>query len=90
MKCNTCNTEYTAMPMMEDTEQAPGCAATLYLKDGTYYILGHYGSMHYDMQRYALKRDKYEVGNICDSCIKKYIDSGNAHLIEDGVWEYGK
>lgn len=75
MKCNTCNTEYLS----------DGCAATLYLSGSEYYILAHYGSA-YDMQRYVLKRDKYEVGDICDACIKNYIDSGNAHLIEDGVW----
>lgn len=85
MKCNTCNTEFTPMPMMKDTNQASGCAATLYLKEGSYYILAHYGS-EYDMQRYALKRDKYDTGDICDNCIKEYIESGHAHLIEDGVW----
>ena len=85
MKCDTCDTEYQVMPGFEDYNQAPECAATLYLKDGDYYILANYGSA-YDMQRYVLKRDKYEVGVICDDCIKKYIENGNAHLIEDGVW----
>lgn len=75
MNCKTCNIEYLS----------DRCAATLYLLAGTYYILAHYGSA-YDMQRYALKRDKYEVGDICDDCIRNYIDRGNAHLIEDGVW----
>jgi hypothetical protein len=83
MKCNTCDYEYTSF--FEDTNQAYGCAATLYLMNGDFYILAHYGS-DYDMQRYALKRDKYKVGTICDDCIKKYIENGNAHLIEDGVW----
>jgi hypothetical protein len=72
MKCKTCN-------------NSNDCSATLYLHDGGYYILGQYGS-HYDMQRYALRRDKYEVGDICDACIKKHIEFGRAHLIEDGVW----
>lgn len=85
MKCYTCNTHFEPIPMLEKYNQASGCSATLYLKDGSYYILAHYGSA-YDMQRYALKRDKYEVGDICDNCIKKYIESGHAHLIEDGVW----
>jgi hypothetical protein len=85
MKCHTCNTHFEPIPMLEDYNQASGCSATLYLHEGTYYILAHYGSV-YDMQRYALKRDKYEVGHICDNCIKKYIDDGRAQLIEDGVW----
>jgi hypothetical protein len=72
MKCKTCSNS-------ED------CSASLYLHNGSYYILGQYGSF-YDMQRYALKLDKYQVGDICDECIKKYIESGHAHLIEDGVW----
>lgn len=80
MKCNTCKTEYKDMDYMAD-----GCAATLYLHGGNNYILAQYGSA-YDMQRFALKRDKYEVGVICDDCIKRYIENGNAHLIEDGVW----
>lgn len=84
MKCNTCNIEFKSY--FDDNDQADGCAATLYLKDGTYYILGHYGSNLYDMQRYALRHDKYETGNICDACITKLIDHGNAQLIEDGVW----
>lgn len=85
MKCNTCNNHFDPIPMLEKYHQASGCSATLYLSDGTYYILAHYGSA-YDMQRYALKLDKYEVGHICDNCIKKYIDDGRAQLIEDGVW----
>lgn len=73
---------------MEDLEafdQADGCSATLYLKEGTHYILAHYGSK-YDMQRYALRRGLYETGNICDRCIENYINMGMASMIEDGVW----
>lgn len=83
MKCNTCDQEYYSFA--NGNNQAHGCAATLYLMNGDFYILASYGS-HYDMQRYALKRDKYKTGNICDDCIKKYIETGKAHLIEDGVW----
>ena len=85
MKCNTCNTEYKAIPYLDETDQANGCAATLYLHGGVHYILAHYGS-RYDMQRYALKRGTYEVGNICDTCINNLINGGVASLIEDGVW----
>ena len=86
MKCNTCHNVYTEMPMFEDTEQASGCAANLYFKDGHHYILAFYGSS-YDMQRFALAENtKYEVGNICDDCIESYINNNKAQLIEDGVW----
>lgn len=87
MKCNTCKTEFEPIDFMpEHSNQADGCAATLYLHSGTHYILAHYGS-RYDMQRYALKRGHYyETGNVCDDCIKKYINDGKAILVEDGVW----
>lgn len=86
MKCETCKTEYKPMQGLEDTDQASGCAATLYLHGGVHYILAHYGS-RFDMQRYALKRAfPYETGNICDTCINNYINEGKAGLIEDGVW----
>lgn len=85
MKCETCDTEYEPMPAFEDTNQAAGCAASLYLYEGIYYILAHYGS-RFDMRRYALKRGAYNVGEICDDCIDKYISYGDAYLIEDGVW----
>jgi len=84
MKCNTCHSFYTEFN--EVPGQAADCSASLYLKDGHYYILAHYGS-RYDMQRFALAEgDKYDIGNICDDCIEKYLDSNKAHLIEDGVW----
>lgn len=85
MKCKTCDTQFSSIPYLEEYDQASGCAATLYLRDGNYYILAHYGSA-YDMQRYALKRDKYQIGTICDSCIADLINRGHAQLIEDGVW----
>lgn len=85
MNCETCKRVFTPMPAFEDFNQSDGCAATLYLKEGQFYILAHYGS-RFDMQRYALKQGHYEVGNICDDCINTLINEGTASLIEDGVW----
>lgn len=85
MKCNTCNKEYESFFEDEKYQQGDGCAATLYLHEGTHYILAHYGSK-YDMQRYALKKELYETGNICDRCIENLINMGMASLIEDGIW----
>jgi hypothetical protein len=83
-QCDTCGTEYQSM--FPEHKQAVGCSATLYKKDGVYYILGAYGSIDFDMQRYALKGKKYTEGEICDQCINTLIKEGNAALIEDGVW----
>jgi hypothetical protein len=83
-KCDTCGTKFEAYS--EYSKQATGCAASLYKLDGVYYILGHYGSIDYDMQRYALKGKNYKEGEICDKCINTLIKEGNAALIEDGVW----
>lgn len=85
MKCDTCNTKYTPIPQCEETEQAVGCSATLYYLDNDHYIVGHYGS-RFDMRKYALKPNKYKVGNICDECIQKFLNTGEAYLIEDGIW----
>jgi hypothetical protein len=53
--------------------------------NGDFYIIAQYGSF-YDMQKFALKADKYKTGNICDDCIDKLIKCGKAWVIEDGVW----
>lgn len=70
--CNTCN-------------ESKECSATLYLREGTYFILAQYGS-RYDMQLFALKRGHHQIGTICDDCIEKLINAGTATMIEDGVW----
>lgn len=86
MKCNTCGKEYEVMPGFEDYEQASGCAASLYLHGGDYYILAHYGS-RYDMSRYRLSQgDPHKIGHVCDDCIGEMLNDGRAYLIEDGVW----
>lgn len=84
IECNTCKTQHKPIPLI-GTDQARGCAATLYLKEGDYYVLAYFGS-RFDMQRYMLKKGHYELGNICDECINSLITEGTAHLIEDGVW----
>jgi hypothetical protein len=71
MACNSCSNN--------------DCSASLYLKEGSFYILGHYGS-RYDMELYALKRATYSVGEICDDCVRQLINEGLAQKIEDGVW----
>ena len=58
---------------------------SLFLKEGSFYILGQYGS-RYDMELYALKRATYSIGDICDDCVRQLINEGVAQKIEDGVW----
>ena len=84
MKCNTCDQEFYSSTK-QNMEHTHGCAATLYLMNGDFYIIAQYGSS-YDMQKFALKKDKYKTGNICDDCIGKLIEDGRAWMIEDGVW----
>jgi hypothetical protein len=67
MKCNTCEQEFYSSTK-QNMEHSHGCAATLYLMNGDFYIIAQYGSF-YDMQKFALKKDKYKTGNICDDCI---------------------
>lgn len=85
--CNTCKAEYDPMPMFEETKQAYKCSATVYLKDGTYYLVGHYGSTVADMEHYILDSGaKFELGEICDECITELIEQKKAKLIERGIW----
>lgn len=83
MNCNTCGTHYREFDFAPG--QAPDCSASVYLKDGDFYLLAFYGSQH-DMRRFALKPGNYELGTICDTCINTLINEGVASLIEDGVW----
>lgn len=83
VECKTCNKKYKSF----SEGQAEGCSADLYLKDGTHYIIGSYGSRVADMQKYMLKSStEYELGPICDECITKLIDQKVAVLIADGIW----
>lgn len=81
--CQTCKRKYKSF----SEGQADGCSANLYLKEGTHYIIGSYGSRVADMQKYMLKSStEYELGIICDDCITKLIDQKVADLIADGIW----
>ena len=85
--CNTCKTEYDPMPMFEVTKQAYKCSATVYLRNGTYYLRGHYGSTVADMDLYELDPNaKFELGEICDECITDLIEKKKATLIESGLF----
>jgi hypothetical protein len=87
VQCNTCKREYTPIEGMGDTDQAHDCSATLYLSDGEYYIVGHYGSKVADMQKYMLQSDtSYETGIICDNCIEELKNKKLAILVADGIW----
>ena len=85
VRCKTCGKDFECLPHFEDTKQAAGCAALLYIYDNHPHIIAHYGSQ-YDMNHYTMTHGDYQAGDICDECITKYIDSGIARLIEKGVW----
>lgn len=85
--CNTCKTEYDAMPMFEETKQAYRCSATVFLREGKHYLVGHYGSTVADMEMYLLDSDaRFELGEICDDCIQELIADEKATLVKTGIW----
>lgn len=85
IKCDTCNKEHKVI--WEDTKQGDGCAATLFLRDGKYYIQGNYGSYVADMRLLELVNDtSYNVGNICDDCIDRLRNQKLVVREEDTAW----
>lgn len=84
--CATCGKSHPDL-FGEEYQQGDGCAATIYEKDGKIYLVGHYGSIIADMNRYEISQiSGYQLGNCCDDCISRMINEGKATLIEEGVW----
>lgn len=89
VRCNTCKREYEPMKGCEDTEQAYRCSATVFLREGKYYLVGHYGSTVVDMEMHELTADSdtdFELGVICDDCIEKLIDQKKTKKVQSGLW----
>lgn len=85
VKCNTCHKTYKTI--FEETNQGHGCSATVFLRDGNFFLAGHYGSKIADMNLYQLKIEgNFQVGSICDSCIESLISSGDAILLKEDIW----
>lgn len=85
VKCNTCHKTYKAI--YEDTNQGVDCSATVFLRDGNFFLTGHYGSKVADMQLYKLNIEgNFQVGSICDGCIESLISSGDAILLKEDIW----
>ncbi len=84
--CATCDAKHKSI-FDKEYQQGDGCAATLYEHDGKRYLVGHYGSVVADMERYEVNPAAgYNLGNCCDVCITRMIDEGNATLIEEGIY----
>jgi len=79
--CANCGSKYEAF--YEDTEQAMGCAANVFERDGQLYVVGHYGSRIIDAKLYKILTKGFVKGIICDECVQKGIDDDQFELVNE-------
>jgi len=67
----------------EKPTQGDDCAASIYQKDGEWYVAGHYGSGHFDMDRlrFIANHPTAPLDPVCDQCLNERIAVGD--LIHD-------
>lgn len=78
--CINCESKFPAMPGMEDSMQAMGCAA--FIENGK--VVGAYGSRVLDMEEAELTggaEQELTHGQICDVCIVELMDVGKLKLM---------
>jgi hypothetical protein len=84
VQCRTCGAVFEAIPGLEKSEQAHGCASTVQGSS----IVGSYGSAVIDMERWEFRGPRPERvrdGAICDPCVAALRMSGAIELAETGV-----
>lgn len=84
--CAWCENRFrTVFPFDSGEKQTQGddCAASVYQKDGEWYVAGHYGSSHFDMDRlrFIANRPTAPLDPVCDQCLIERIAAGD--LIHD-------
>lgn len=86
--CSTCGRDFPPISDVgKEYQQAHGCSAVLYEKEGDRYLHGFYGSRVADLRLYRVsKDDRYKLGNTCDGCIEDMMSNGLTTLIMEGLW----
>jgi hypothetical protein len=85
--CAWCGNRFrSVIPYEQEGKQTQGddCAASVYQKDGEWYVAGHYGSGHFDMDRlrFIANHPTAPLDPVCDQCLVERIAVGD--LIHDG------
>jgi hypothetical protein len=85
--CEWCKNRFRAIIPHDSGEkptQGDDCAASVYQKDGEWYVAGHYGSGHFDMDRlrFIANHPTAPLDPVCDQCLTERIAVGD--LIHDG------
>lgn len=80
--CDTCKRKHK--PIFEDSNQGKRCSATV----SNHYIIGHYGSVSIDMQKWKFvdRPERIKNGNLCDHCIDRLKLTGKIRQVEGGMW----
>jgi hypothetical protein len=90
--CKLCKAQFPG-----DGTQGWGCAASVYQKDGSWYVTGHYGSRLFDMNRYKFVDPKNKgdeswlpcptenTDPVCDVCISVWLRLERILWIKDGI-----
>jgi hypothetical protein len=75
--CATCKKENTNLFSVE-TEQAYGCSTELIEKEGKIFSYSHYGSKFDTLKFNFTDLAHFKLGNMCDDCLEKAINSSIA------------
>jgi len=93
IKCEICGSDHDpATPVDDNDTQGEDCAACVMEHEDKYYILGVYGSTHFDADLFMFLNEPPEewidADPVCDRCIQKVIDQGLVEKI-DGEFPFG-
>ena len=82
--CNTCNTSYNSID--KRFEQGDSCATDVFEYQNKKISISYYGS-DFDTEKYIFDSNcRVKSGNLCDSCLEKFIENGEA--IKDNDFDY--
>jgi hypothetical protein len=70
--------------MISSPSQGDDVAASIYNVEGVWFIQGHYGSSHFDCERYRYIRNfpTERVDPVCDGCFQSIVDSGDVEQVK--------
>jgi hypothetical protein len=80
--CEWCKNSFRAIYFDESADkqtQGDDCAASVYQKEGSWYVAGHYGSGGFDMMRlrFIATHPTQPLDPVCDQCINERIAAGD-------------